>query len=146
MPRAWACVGERSSTTSPPTFITPASGWWIPARIFTSVLLPAPFSPTSACTSPGNRLKSTPRKACTPLKYLAIPPSSTMGSGGFVISPPLCQNLTGHILYSTITEELNRFNCSKKYVALSGGEQSKLSFTFEQFIPFPPTNVETPAN
>src|SRR6266513_937390 len=28
----------------------------MPARIFTSVLLPAPFSPANACTSPGNRL------------------------------------------------------------------------------------------
>src|SRR5713101_3954143 len=84
MPRAWACVGERSSITSPPTFTTPASGLWIPARIFTSVLLPAPFSPTSACTSPGNRRKSTPRKACTPPNCLAIPLSSTIGSGEFV--------------------------------------------------------------
>ena len=31
----------------------PLSGWWTPARILTSVLLPAPFSPTSAWTSPG---------------------------------------------------------------------------------------------
>ena len=34
---------------------SPASGWCTPARIFTSVDLPAPFSPTSACASPPYR-------------------------------------------------------------------------------------------
>ena len=37
--------------------IVPASGAWTPARILTSVLLPAPFSPTSAWTSPGAQLE-----------------------------------------------------------------------------------------
>ena len=33
------------------------SGAWTPLRILTSVLLPEPFSPTSACTSPGAQLE-----------------------------------------------------------------------------------------
>ena len=33
----------------------PESGWYTPARIFTSVDLPAPFSPSSACASPPYR-------------------------------------------------------------------------------------------
>ena len=35
-------------------------GRWAPVMILTSVLLPAPFSPTSACTSPATRSKETP--------------------------------------------------------------------------------------
>ena len=36
----------------PRSRISPASGAWTPARILISVDLPAPFSPSSACTSP----------------------------------------------------------------------------------------------
>jgi hypothetical protein len=32
----------------PPSATVPASGWYTPARIFISVDLPAPFSPTIA--------------------------------------------------------------------------------------------------
>ena len=39
-------------TAAPSSFISPASGCSAPERTFMSVLLPAPFSPTSACTSP----------------------------------------------------------------------------------------------
>src|SRR5436305_1277015 len=52
MPAAfdWAVV---SKTTSTPSMSTrPPSGRCTPARILTSVDLPAPFSPTSACASP----------------------------------------------------------------------------------------------
>ena len=38
--------------------ILPASGRTAPARIWMKVLLPAPFSPSSACTSPARALKS----------------------------------------------------------------------------------------
>src|SRR6187549_1072202 len=37
----------------------------MPARIFSSVDLPAPFSPTTACVSPDSTRKLTPRSACT---------------------------------------------------------------------------------
>src|SRR5712692_10389941 len=139
MPRAWACVGERSSTTSPPTFTTPASGLWMPARIFTSVLLPAPFSPTNACTSPGNRRKSTPCRACTPPKCLAIPLSETMGSGGFVTCFPLFTGkLDGPdpVQYNYWLVETFQLY-SKKYAALPGGGQSKLGCRIRAVHPTP---------
>src|SRR5687767_15860207 len=41
--------------------------------ILTSVLLPAPFSPTSACTSPRSSEKLTASSAVTPAKRLTIP-------------------------------------------------------------------------
>src|ERR1700704_2778435 len=42
----------------------------------TSVLLPAPFSPTSACTSPARTSKSIPRRARTAPNDLVTPRSS----------------------------------------------------------------------
>ena len=53
--RAWA--GPWIWVASPSSQIVPLSGWWTPARILTSVLLPAPFSPTSAWTSPGSEVE-----------------------------------------------------------------------------------------
>ena len=47
--------------------------------IFISVDLPAPFSPTSPCTSPRRRVKSTPVSAVTPPNVLPIPDSSRIG-------------------------------------------------------------------
>jgi hypothetical protein len=43
----------------------PASGACTPARILTSVDLPAPFSPTSACDSPAYSSRWTSRSAAT---------------------------------------------------------------------------------
>ena len=52
MPAARAAAGPCRVTSRPATVSVPLSGWCTPARIFTSVDLPAPFSPRSACTSP----------------------------------------------------------------------------------------------
>src|SRR6266852_1623272 len=53
IPMARACAGPLISTSVPSRMMCPpGSGWWTPARILTSVLLPAPFSPTSAWISP----------------------------------------------------------------------------------------------
>src|SRR3979411_1829477 len=46
--------------------ISPESAGCAPARIFISVDLPAPFSPTRACTSPALTSKVTPSSARTP--------------------------------------------------------------------------------
>src|SRR5262249_27840961 len=48
----------------------PASDRSAPLRIFISVDFPAPFSPMSACTSPGATSNETPRKACVEPKRL----------------------------------------------------------------------------
>ena len=48
-----------ASPRSPPNVIVPESGGWAPARILSSVDLPAPFSPSSAWISPGATARST---------------------------------------------------------------------------------------
>src|SRR5579875_2561130 len=55
MPSRSASRGPPIVTSSPSISIVPESAGCAPARIFMSVDLPAPFSPTSACT-PGNVL------------------------------------------------------------------------------------------
>src|SRR6516162_9778642 len=56
----------------------PESGRSAPLRIFMSVDLPAPFSPTSAWTSPGRSVRSTPRRACVGPKRLWRPDRTSM--------------------------------------------------------------------
>ena len=59
--------GRRPATAgrygSPSSSISPSSGASAPLSTFMSVLLPAPFSPTSACTSPPRTSRSTPPSA-----------------------------------------------------------------------------------
>src|ERR1700730_13869233 len=57
----------RSDTVS-----VPPSGVSAPVMIRMSVDFPAPFSPTSAWSSPARRSKETPRSALTPAKDLEI--------------------------------------------------------------------------
>ena len=52
--------------------------------MFERVLFPAPFSPSSACTSPTAASKSTASFASTPGKRLVIPRIATAG----VVLPP----------------------------------------------------------
>src|SRR4029453_14803419 len=84
--RAWA--GGRNRTTLPATSTPPASGRITPERILTRVLLPAPFAPTSAWTSPGATARSTERRASTDPYRLATPRTrsrcseSVMGATG----------------------------------------------------------------
>src|SRR5436190_3227101 len=54
---------------------------------FTSVDFPAPLSPTSATTSPGETVISTSRRTCTGPKLLFSSRISRMGSG---TGPPSC--------------------------------------------------------
>src|SRR5215467_5212077 len=49
--------------------------------MFESVVLPAPFSPSSACTSPAAASKVTPSLATTPGKCLLMPTMRTAGNG-----------------------------------------------------------------
>jgi hypothetical protein len=49
-PSRCAASGSPIRRGSPSTTMSPASGWTTPVRILTRVDLPAPFSPTSACT------------------------------------------------------------------------------------------------
>src|SRR5437867_3648634 len=54
--------------------------------MFESVLLPAPFSPRSACTSPSAASKSTRSFASTPGKRFVIPWSATADRGGAAVA------------------------------------------------------------
>ena len=65
MPASCAARGVRGAeVASPGSSIEPASGACTPLRILTSVLLPEPFSPTSACTSPARSSNDASRTAC----------------------------------------------------------------------------------
>src|ERR1700745_2627913 len=81
MPRPRASSGEPSVTGRPSKRISPASGGWTPASTFTSVLLPAPLSPTSATTSPALTVKFAPRRARTRAKLLTMRRAPSRGSG-----------------------------------------------------------------
>src|SRR5262245_41654452 len=65
MPRSSAARGLDRVSRSPCQWMSPPSGWTSPARIFSSVDLPAPFSPTSACAEPSATAKLTPLSART---------------------------------------------------------------------------------
>ncbi len=82
MPSACAVLGDFGAGISAPrSSIAPASGACTPLRIFTIVLLPDPFSPTSAWTSPARNSNDAPRSACVAPKALARPDTrmSTVG-------------------------------------------------------------------
>ena len=59
IPAACDCFALSKIASSPSRTSRPASGRWTPARILTSVDLPAPFSPTRPCTSPAKQLDVT---------------------------------------------------------------------------------------
>src|SRR5438270_3675361 len=77
----WNCIGLPSRR------ISPASGRYRPVRMFESVLLPAPFSPSSECTSPAAASKSTLSFASTPGKRFVIPRIETAEDGGAPFAP-----------------------------------------------------------
>lgn len=58
MPRAIASTVEVMDTGRPSYLTVPASGIVAPEMILISVDLPAPFSPTSACTCPARSSRS----------------------------------------------------------------------------------------
>ena len=82
MPRARDWAGPWMRAGVPSRRMVPASGWWTPARILTSVLLPAPFSPTSAWISPERRSSDTSVRAAVAPNRLLMPRNSTRGGCG----------------------------------------------------------------
>jgi photosystem II stability/assembly factor-like uncharacterized protein len=78
-PCASASRAPVSATRAPPTRSSPRSGRRLPARIFSSVDLPAPFSPTIACASPSAIEKVTSRSAATAPNDLSMCWNSTTG-------------------------------------------------------------------
>src|SRR5918998_162893 len=70
MPAARAAAGLSRCTSCPSSSTRPVSGVCTPARTFTSVDLPAPFSPTRAWASPARSSRCAPRRAATAPKDL----------------------------------------------------------------------------
>src|ERR1043165_3069559 len=80
MPAASASRGDANETSRPSSSIVPPSGRSLPARIFPSVLLPAPFSPQTAWQVPARTSKLTPDSACAPGKRFVTPVNRIAGS------------------------------------------------------------------
>src|SRR5262245_4910112 len=77
---ARACAG-RSVTSTPAKTIRPASGAISPQIWLISVVLPAPFGPISACSSPGCTSKLTASVARRPPNLLLSASTRSTGSG-----------------------------------------------------------------
>src|SRR5215472_10363930 len=81
MPASLAAAGLCKATGAPSMSSSPSSGWYTPASIFTMVDLPAPFSPSSACASPGYRSADPSTTARTAPNALAACRSESTGVG-----------------------------------------------------------------
>src|SRR5436190_5042701 len=85
IPDSNASRGERNRTSSPRTSTVPSSGRYSPVRTLHRVVLPAPFSPSSAWISPGRTSKVTRSLATTPgncLLMLRAARAGTAEAGG----------------------------------------------------------------
>ena len=63
MPISRAARGDSTCIGTPSSSNSPSSGGWMPERILDNVLLPAPFSPINASTSPVCSWRETSRRA-----------------------------------------------------------------------------------
>src|SRR3989442_13324599 len=79
-PRPIATRGVAIFTSLPRTRIRPLSAGYIPYSTRMSVDLPAPFSPTSACTSPRRRSTVTSSLATTPGNRFVMCSRTTSGA------------------------------------------------------------------
>src|SRR6218665_1294554 len=120
MPWLRAARGLASVTGWPRPRIWPWTGAWTRAMIFISGDLPAPFSPSSACTEPGRRRNCPLSSAPTPGKDLLTPRTCSMqaGPGGTGGRPPpvgagrsgVAMNMAGSLdSASSIEPDVGRF-------------------------------------
>ncbi len=87
MPCPIASAGVEKVISEPLTLMVPSSGFCTPYRIFISVDLPAPFSPTRAWMVPVRIVMSTSWLAITPGNRLPMPlssmaPAESLGAAG----------------------------------------------------------------
>ena len=80
MPAPMAARGSPGGTSNPDDRTVPESCRYRPQAMFTRVDFPAPFSPTSARTSPASTERETSSTAATPAKRLVMPCNSSAGS------------------------------------------------------------------
>ena len=95
MPRAIASAGSLIGRSSPATRIVPESGRIRPKICLTSVDLPAPFSPSSATTSPRSMCRvmsvfawTDPKDLLTPSMSSSRSPTVRCGRWGALITRP----------------------------------------------------------
>src|SRR5262245_23311401 len=81
MPVSRAASGSAKDTGLPSSTSRPASASTTPAMILHNVLLPQPFDPSKACTSPRSSANRAPSRATTPPKRLCTPSASSRGMG-----------------------------------------------------------------
>src|SRR5215510_10880152 len=86
MPAACDCLALSKIASSPSSRSRPESGRWTPARILTSVDLPAPFSPTSPCTSAGKSSMWPSASAWTAPKLFSACSREMTGAGSVVVT------------------------------------------------------------
>src|SRR5258705_13214856 len=79
----WRAWRASPAISTPLTTMEPESGFTMPARRFLIVDLPAPFSPTSATTSPGAIVKLTSLTAVMPPNRFVTRSTATAGSTPF---------------------------------------------------------------
>ena len=94
MPAAMASDGEWNVVSRPSSRMVPSSGLCMPYRVFISVDLPAPFSPTMAWMVPLRTTMSMSEFATTPGKRLVMPLEL---DGGRVSIRRRC-GLNGHVV------------------------------------------------
>ncbi len=92
-PRSLPSASRRRRSRRSPRRNLPASGRWMPDRIFTSVLLPEPFSPTIAWISPRRSSKSASRSACVGPNAFMRPDTRSAVSGAAAPSSPVADGL-----------------------------------------------------
>src|ERR1700679_1568938 len=110
MPARGASAGDGKATVRPARAISPASAGNTPVMILTSVLLPAPFAPMSACASPARTSKSAERSALTAPNVFATPRMCRSGGASFMISyPKQCRRLAPPALQSAIQPRSRAF-------------------------------------
>src|SRR5262252_1646636 len=99
MPSATRSGASTPSMRWPSNQISPRSGVSRPATVLRSVVLPAPFAPTSATASPARTWSETPCSATTPVPY-ATCASLTSSNGRVLVSAtvPLAQIRGDHAL------------------------------------------------
>src|SRR3982074_2549250 len=85
-PRVARLLIGSAVTSSPPNTILPASGLSSPEIWLISVVLPAPFGPITACSSPGITSSVTPSVTRRPPKFLVSP--SMRSTGSATADPP----------------------------------------------------------
>src|SRR6266446_5146071 len=112
----WRAWRASPAISTPLTTIEPESGFTMPARRFLIVDLPAPFSPTSATTSPGATVKLTSLTAVMPPNRFVTRSTATAGSAALCTSARIrgrdaavdVDDVPGRLLGTRAGKERNR--------------------------------------